>query len=259
MMADGRFNFFAEGYGKDVLFFESLLSTNDYCKNEASLPGELVVIAKSQSAGKGRLSRVWKDLPGASLSMSLLIKPANIINMRQLPFVCGLSLRAALSDFAGISVGLKWVNDVVYGGGKLAGILCESRISGGEAAAICGFGLNLNQDQEYFDKNGLKFASSLKLLTGRNFDILETAKAILEKFNIYYNIYQRSGFAPLCGEYNRHCVNIGREAVFQKDGKETRGTALLVLENGNLLVRAGGGDIALESGEVSVRGAGTYY
>jgi BirA family biotin operon repressor/biotin-[acetyl-CoA-carboxylase] ligase len=255
-----KYNFLKDGFGKEVYVFDELSSTNDFCKDNAlNFTDKSVVIAKSQFAGKGRMNRVWKDSKEETLSMSCIIKSSNISNMQLLPFVCGLSVRKALSDFAGLQFGVKWVNDVVFSGKKISGILCESRIAE-TPVLVCGIGVNIAQNQHYFDSNDIKYGTSLKVITGKNINFLDVAKAILTELNIYYEIYEKNGFAGLlCNEYNKYCVNIGKHVTATVNSQNIEGIVSYVMENGNLEIETSNGIVNLLSGEASIRGQNGYY
>jgi BirA family biotin operon repressor/biotin-[acetyl-CoA-carboxylase] ligase len=127
-----------------VLFFDSLDSTNRYARDEAErgAPDGLVVVADVQTAGRGRLGRTWEAPAGASLLVSVLLRP-------QLPLefwplltpAAALSAAASLQSLAGIDVRLKWPNDLVVDDRKLAGLLAEAVHA--PAALVLGMGVNV--------------------------------------------------------------------------------------------------------------------
>ena len=249
------------GFGLNVLIFDRLGSTNDYLKEEgASLPDKTVVIAKEQYAGKGRLGRSWQDSEGDTLCMSALVHTPSIHDTQLLPFVCGLSARKALSELFSAETGLKWVNDVVCHGKKVAGILCESRVQGANIFSVMGIGVNVGQSRDYFDKSGLPWATSMQIESGLHKGLLEAAEAVLKAMDYYYAIFQQQGFTSLCTEYNQYCVNIGRQVRATYPDRVVEGIARKVETDGSLAVETGEGKIEfIRTGEASLRGMYGYY
>lgn len=107
-------------------------------------PGRLWVVAREQTQGRGRRGRVWKSPPGNLYASALLIDPAPVAIAAQIGFVAGVALRRAVDDFGGRGdVELKWPNDLVWRGAKLAGLLAEaSAVGDGRSACIVGIGVN---------------------------------------------------------------------------------------------------------------------
>src|SRR4051812_16300557 len=125
-----------------VHWLSEIDSTNRYVLDEArgGAPAGLVVVADHQTAGRGRLGRTWGAPPRASLLMSVLLRPAIPVERRHvLVMTAGLAMAEALEAETGVAAGLKWPNDLLVGGRKLAGILAEAS---GDALVI-GIGVNL--------------------------------------------------------------------------------------------------------------------
>src|SRR6185369_13879593 len=106
-----------------------------------------VVVAESQAAGRGRRGRVWVDEPGASLLLSVIVRPR--LPPARLPLLslaAGVAVAETLAEATGLSPRLKWPNDVLVDGAKIAGILLESRL-GAAPLVVLGIGINLTQTQ----------------------------------------------------------------------------------------------------------------
>lgn len=248
-------------FGDNVLFFDTIDSTNVYLmNNHQNLADKTVVIAKNQTNGKGRLGKIWTDLPDASLSMSILVKPFHLQYMQTVPLVCGLCVRSALGKLTGTDIGLKWSNDIVSGGKKICGILCESRIIGTEAITVIGLGVNISQPQSFFDRFSLPYGTSMKILSpDKSFQIEEVAATILSEFQKYFPILQKDGFQPLQSEYITHCVNIDKYVTVTTSSGTLSGIAKTIDSNGNMIVESDGKTLQIASGESSVRGVYGYY
>jgi len=156
-------------YLANLVEFEALPSTNDFGKQLADrLLGDgtelrpTVIVARRQTAGRGRSGRAWTDVGGTGLSVSLLLPwPAETARVR-LPLTLGVLLAAGLTRRFGLEVRLKWPNDLVVGRRKLGGILVEARSGDeGEGYAVAGLGMNVRSTREELDAAGLFRATSL--------------------------------------------------------------------------------------------------
>jgi BirA family transcriptional regulator, biotin operon repressor / biotin---[acetyl-CoA-carboxylase] ligase len=114
---------------------------------DTGAPAGTVVMAEHQTRGRGRMGRHWIDRPGASLLCSILLRPKRIDATAPgtAPLRVGLAVAAALRAAAGIDARLKWPNDVVWHGRKVAGILCEAATTGGDTFVVAGIGINVHQ------------------------------------------------------------------------------------------------------------------
>ncbi len=159
-MADGVFDRAAfteelatRRLGRTLITRADTDSTNDDAWDAAAHGGDdgLVVIADRQLRGRGREGRAWHTAPGLGLAMSVLLKPGcDPSALGTSPLVAGLALAQALDTF-GLASHLKWPNDVLAGGRKLAGLLCESRrLADGTAAVVVGAGVNVAERREDF-------------------------------------------------------------------------------------------------------------
>lgn len=244
--------------GRSFECLEELDSTNEYLKaNAFDLPHGAAVIAKRQTAGKGRLGRNWQD-SGNSLALSVLLHGQSIERLAMLPLVAGVAVSDALQSLTGESFPIKWSNDVLFGDKKICGILCESKISGGNAFAVIGIGVNLAQTREDFDCLGLVYATSLKLATGKSFEILPVAYGILNKFEPIIEDFQKKGFEAIREKYKKRCVTLGREVRVISGVTEQTGFADDIAEDGGLVLKTSGGVKIIRAGEASVRGLYGY-
>lgn len=252
-------NLTTDAIGRDIVWLEEVDSTNNYVKENAGRLGHLaLVIARRQTQGKGRLGRSWQFDPGQSLAMSLLIKNVRPRDLTRLPALFALGVRGGLSGLCGLELGIKWSNDIVWQGKKIAGILCESRSSAQSLTAVGGIGVNLAQTRKELDNHNLLYASSLFLATNKLFSMEEVAGAICNEMErVSLSLFQ-NGFAPLRDEYRRHCVTLGKQVYVTISGREASGAALDIGEDGSLLCMIDGELVAVTAGEASVRGMMGY-
>lgn len=226
-------------------------STNLYCKAHLSRMGHFdAVWTTCQTAGRGRRGHVWQNAPGAALYYTILFKEP-LADPACLPLASGLAAARALEECFGVECALKWPNDLMLGGKKAVGILCE----GFGGAFVSGIGVNLSQTGEFFAAAGLPHGVSVAGHLGHPLPPdapRQLAEALSRRFTADEDLqrFYREGFAPLRGAYTARCVNLGRQVWFE--GGE--GVAETVDEQGRLVVAAEGGLRHVLSGEVSVKG-----
>ncbi len=233
-----------------ITFIDSVGSTNDWIKDRIDVlsHGDGVVAAR-QTAGKGRLGRVWESKKGEGLFLSVMLRSEKYDDMTVIPLICGIAVCEALKKLYNIECGLKWPNDIILDGKKVGGILCEGRAT----SAICGIGVNLSQNKEYFDENGLYHASSLKILREIMSDTEKLAEMIVKELICTYDMLKAEGKNRIMLLYRPRCITIGREVAAYYHNDTVEGMATDVDENGNLVIETCGKKIRVNSGEVKLR------
>jgi len=164
----------------ELLVFREVRSTNDIVRARAlaGSPAGATAIADHQSAGRGRLGRAWVAPAGQALLLSVLFRPASDGPPEAagaIPIRVGLALAAALHETTGVRVAIKWPNDVLADGGKLAGILCEAAAG----FVVVGIGVNVHQQRPDFPSELGEAATSVRLLTGAGCSRADLAGAIV--------------------------------------------------------------------------------
>ena len=226
-----------------VHLFRRVGSTNDVARQlgERGAPSGTAVIAEEQVAGRGRTGRVWASPPGLGVWLSVVVRPAELPNPALLPLAVGLAAAGALDRFTGPEKAmLKWPNDLVVGGQKLGGILCEAVWSGAAAAfVVVGIGINVQHSEADFPGELRPHATSLRLVSGREQCLLEVAGALARAVVAV-------GQHPPAMLDSKHAAELrardalrGREITI--DGVPC-GTALGIAADGALLVRTPEGD-----------------
>ncbi len=235
-------------------------STNDLAMaaGAAGVPDGHCVLADRQSAGRGRLSRRWESPGGLGLYVSIVLRPP--VPVAQAPFltvVAGVAVCDALSETAAVSPGLKWPNDVLLDGRKVAGILSELAASGSAIRhVVVGIGINLNHRSEDFPEELQPLAGSLFLATGRPFPRDAVAAALFNHFDRLYALFCAGERRVLVEAARQRSVVLGRRVALI-DGKERwEGHAVDLDEDGALLVRDAAGVVrCVHAGDVSLRAA----
>ena len=210
-----------DGYRVEVL--DATTSTNAVVAERARAgePHGLVVVAETQTAGRGRLDRTWSSPPRAGLTFSVLLRPRG--PLQWVPLLAGAGIATALRRHAGVEVGLKWPNDVVVGDRKLAGLLAEAV----DGAVVLGVGLNVTTTREELP---VPQATSLALEGATTTDRDTVLRAVLR------------GIADALGDdsraaYRELCTTLGREVRVELPGGQTvTGTAEGVDDEGRLVV-----------------------
>ncbi len=213
-------------------------------------PAGLVVTTEHQTAGRGRLDRVWVTPERAALTFSLLVRPESVPVARWpwLPLLTGLAVVDGVRRATGVDAWLKWPNDVLVSGLKVAGILVERVEGPGGAAAVVGVGLNVSSTREELP---VATATSLELSGSGPVDRSLLLSSVLTSFSTAYVGWVGAAGRGLRPSYTRVCSTIGREVrVELPSGGALHGRAVDVDEDGRLLVDDGTRVHALGAGDV---------
>jgi len=257
-------NLKTEFIGKEIIHLDSVDSTNNYGKELASTgfnDGTLIV-AEEQTKGRGRLGREWISQKGKGIWMTIMLKPDLKPDMAsQVTLIAALSVLRGIKNVTDIDVMIKWPNDLVINGKKVCGILTELGAEIDIINYLCvGIGINVNSEEDDFNKIGLNTATSLKVTVGKTIDRKRLIVEILESFeNLYKQFLQKGSIDYMLEEYKKHLVNLGKEVKIILKNNEIKGIAEDVNSKGHLMVRLDNGHLMeVSSGEVSVRGVYEY-
>lgn len=228
-------------------------STNDDCKRLArdGVPEGAVVVAAQQTAGRGRLGRLWVSPKGGAYFSALLRPPVAPADAPPLALVCSLGIAAAL-EAAGAPVMLKWPNDVYLGWRKLGGVLLEMAAEADRVSwVVAGCGINVRRTPELAPE-----AAALEEIARMR--PAEVAALALDGIAQAYREFLRAGFAGLVDQYERRHLLPGREVtVCDLAGRVVaQGEAMGVDGMGRLLVQTAEGPVPVAAGEVTLASAG---
>ena len=249
-------------FGRQLHLFDELDSTNTTARElaEGGADEGCAVIAESQRRGRGRLGRGWVSPPYRNLYLSLLLRPTQSPSvLPQLTLVLGLAAAEAVREWTA-EVAIKWPNDLLVAGRKLAGILTESVADdAGVRFVIPGIGVNLNSDAGDFPPDVRALATSLRLVTGRVVDRARFTAHLLNHCEARYDEWQRDGFGALAPSWETYSCLTGKAIVVQSlesgRGETIAGAALGLADDGTLRLRtAHGGERRIVAGDVSVVG-----
>lgn len=244
--------------GRDIQVFEQTTSTNDVVEKLArdGVREGAVVFAESQTKGRGRLGRKWSSPTHKGLWFSVLLRPnLHPQEATQLTVISATALRRAIKTVTGLSAEIKWPNDLLLGGKKVAGILTEMSAEVDRVRhIIIGIGVDVNQDAGDFPGELRPIATSLKIESGNEISRAELATEVLQELDTDYAWIGAGKFPEVADEWEAACVTIGRNVTVHIGDRKLRGRAESLDDDGALLVRTEhghleritGGDVILE-------------
>lgn len=243
--------------GRDIRVFQETSSTSDVVEKFArdGVKEGVVVFAESQTKGRGRLGRRWLAAPGTSLLFSILLRPDIHPNSStQIMVASAVALTRAIRQQTGCAPEIKWPNDLLCGGRKIAGILTELNAELDHVKyMIVGIGVDVNQEKHEFPEEIRQTASSLRVETGRRIHRAELASSIIAELDKDYARIASGQFPAIADEWERQCATLGRRVAIRIGDRQVEGTAESLDADGALLIRSQhgrleriiGGDVTL--------------
>lgn len=231
-------------FGVPYLYAAELASTQDVLA-PSEHPHGSVAVAEHQTAGRGRSGRRWDDARSTALLFSVLLRASAGAELRQLSLVAGLAVAAAVECECSVPAMVKWPNDILVEGRKVAGILLEAS----DSTVVCGIGINVNQAEEELPPDTRLPAASLRIAAGRSFDRGALLATILTELERGYDAWVDEGLVVLLDELEQRNVLRGLSVRVG----DRAGTAGAIASDGRLTLALPRGDIVLvESGEVEL-------
>jgi BirA family transcriptional regulator, biotin operon repressor / biotin---[acetyl-CoA-carboxylase] ligase len=244
--------------GRDIRVFQETTSTNDVMEKLArdAVKEGAVAFAESQTKGRGRLGRKWMSPTGKGLWFSLLLRPdLQPQQTTQLTVITATALRRAIQMHTGLQPEIKWPNDILLNGRKVAGILTELSAELDHIKyVIIGVGIDVNQSAGDFPSELRSVATSLKLETGKTLSRASLAVEVLRELDHDYERLISGRFQEVAEEWEKHCTTLGQIVVIRIGDRRIRGRAESLSEDGTLLLRSEhghlenimGGDVGIE-------------
>ncbi len=237
-----------------VHHFETLNSTNDLAKELAvqGAPEGALVVAETQTGGRGRLGREWNSPPGVGLYVSLVLRPMlPPMELPQITLTTAVAVVRAVRRVAGLAPGIKWPNDLLINDKKLGGILTEMETESDRIRhVVVGLGLNVNNSG--FPPELAATATSLTLAVGGAYSRVHLLQAWLEEFEALYDRFLHQGFPEILEEWKGYTVTLGRPVTVRQGPREISGQALDVAPDGALLLQTASGEmVRVTSGEIT--------
>ena len=253
--------------GRNILYYDVTDSTNLRIKQagDEGAPHGTLAVADRQTAGRGRRGRTWESPAGSSIYMSILLRPEIAPNKASmLTLVMALNVVEGIRECVGSGedipgIQIKWPNDIIINGKKLAGILTEmsSQIDYINHVTV-GVGINVNMTE--FPEEIADTATSLRLECGHTVKRASLIAAVMERLEENYEIFlETEDLSGLLGRYSALLVNRDRDVLIIGQKEKYQAHAIGIDNTGELIVRREDGSIEkINAGEVSVRGVYGY-
>jgi len=226
--------------GRTIHFFLEVTSTNDIAK-ELALKGAkegTVIVAVTQSRGRGRLNRKWFS-PRGGLWFSIILRPK--VNPRDAPkltLTMSVAVARTINKLFNLKAEIKWPNDVLVEGKKVCGVLTETSTEGNNLNfAVLGVGVNANFSLNDFPVNLRNFSTTLKEELRREVDCEALLRSLLEETEHYYSMFAQGMFNPILIEWKRLAKFLGSYVEVTCFNEKVEGLAMDIDENGALIVK----------------------
>ena len=228
-------------------YFRQIDSTNSYARQLAAdggLEGE-IVIAEEQTSGRGRLGRNWFSPPFLNLYLSLILRPRMpAAEAPQLTLMTAVALTDAIRAFCSDAAVIKWPNDILIGGRKIAGVLTESSCTGDSLEfVIIGVGINVNCGRDLMPQTIRDRATSLLEINGGPVSRENLLCGLIQAMDRCYGILEERGFSAIAREWEARFGLRGREVRVEAGDQTFIGRAAGIDRDGALLVESENGKV----------------
>jgi len=251
MLENLKSNLTTKVLGREIIYLDEVDSTNleaTRLYKKGSLRDGLVILAKRQSAGRGRMERSW--FSDGCLTMTAVFEFKNECeNISAVTLTVGVAIVSALSNLTGKRFLLKYPNDIMYEGKKLGGILCEIKI-GESHFVIVGIGLNVFQKD--FPDEIISTAVSLKQI-GVEQSVASVSSTILNSLETEITLFKEKGFSAIKEKWLKNNCTIGRDVVVESHSGKTEGIAVGIDDDGSLIMDTVNGRQKIMTGDFRLR------
>jgi len=227
--------------GKKIHYFESVSSTMDIAAELGMkhAPEGAIVLAESQTRGKGRLGRSWFSPKYKGIYFSLILRPKVLPSAAALlTLLAAVSVCEAIKEVTGLDPGIKWPNDILLHHKKIGGILTELNAETDRVNfLVLGIGLNVNNDKKAL----ISGATSLQEQKKEHIHRVELLQAILRRIEKNYLSFQDKGSKPIIEKWREHSLTLGKRVKVYCHRAHIEGEALDIDADGGLLIRKDSG------------------
>ena len=230
-----------------VEYKEVTSSTNDDVEKYIAKGKEAVVIADIQQGGRGRLDHKFES-PRGGLYFSILkkVKDLDTKDILLITPIVALSVYRAIKDVLHKETDIKWINDILYNGKKVCGILCEAKQS--FEYVIIGIGIDYKLDLKVLPEELKEIVGTLCVQSDEDL----SNELIIATINNITTLIDKLPDKSFLNEYRAHCITIGKSIAFNYNNKRRKAVALNVLDDGSLQIKEGDKVSSLNVGEVSI-------
>lgn len=243
--------------GNKVYYFDSVDSTQSFATNIAKSQNEFgaVIIAESQTLGKGRLGRQWVS-PKGGVWLSVILQPKfDISKITLIPFAVAIALSNAIEKSLKIKTELKWPNDLTIRGKKVAGIIIDASIESTRIESIVvGVGINFKikpKEIEHRIKQKGNFYGVETLVRDDKTKPVKLVKAFLEELEDILQELERGKAQSIIAQWTKKSSTIGRQITVNSSGTKTTGKAIRLDRDGTLVIKSGTKTRWITSGDIS--------
>ena len=234
------------GYiGKKVLVFNSTSSTNDiaaeYAKNKAN--DGLVIFAEEQTAGRGRAGSKWQSEPGDSILCSVVLTDCKI-NPELLSLACAVAIAEAIGKIGDTEAKIKWPNDIILNGKKVAGILLESKSDSTSGAYVLGIGVNCHQNKDSFPPELQPIATSVDIESQSISDRISLAKRLLTSVEHWLEIAAKTS-EKVTEKWRRLSIQLNHRIKLNYNGREFAGNCIGIDPEKGLILQLDTGGVRM--------------
>ena len=225
--------------GREIRIFDRVSSTQDAARElvQKHAAGGTVILAESQIRGRGRFGKSWFSPPGSGILVSVILYPRKFSKVNIISIAAAIAAANAIEKVSGLRALVKWPNDIVISGRKIAGVLIETA----GKALIVGIGVNVNIDIEDFPPAIRESATSVLRELGRKVSRIALIRELLIQIEHYYCELEDSGIVSILREFRELSYVTGRQVTVFSKGRILEGEALSVDDEGALVVRLDSG------------------
>ncbi|MCK4738930.1 MAG: biotin--[acetyl-CoA-carboxylase] ligase [Deltaproteobacteria bacterium] len=224
----------------NLLYFKELDSTNTKAlqlAKEGATEGT-TLIAETQSGGKGRLGKDWHSPPGVNIYTSIILRPKIAPQKAQsLTLMAAIAVAKTIEEFSPIKPSVKWPNDILVEGKKIAGILTEMSSETEQINHIAlGIGINVNMKDQDFPNDICKTATSLAVLKGEKIDRAEVARALYSNVEKWYKVFLDTDLSSIIDTWLNYFTSKGKK-ICVSGTPPTEGICMGIDSDGALLIK----------------------
>lgn len=237
----------SEVIGRQMQIFQEIDSTNLEAIRQAQqgAPEGLVIVAESQSQGRGRSGRNWFSPPGLNIYCSVILRPhLPPSEAPRISFLAAVATAWSCKKTFDFFPLIKWPNDLLYEGKKFAGILSEMNAGGDSVRyVVLGIGINVNITHDLLPPELVPVSTSIREVMGRPVSREKLLKSLLKELDHWYGVLLREGFHPIREEWNKMSALNGQSIQVRDGNSILAGKALGLQEDGALILQALDGTI----------------
>ncbi len=223
----------------DIVYSKEIDSTNREAKDLADegAPEGTLILSEAQIKGKGRKGRTWFSPPKGGIYISLILRPTiSPVEAPKFTLLAAVAIAEALLSMTPLNINIKWPNDILVNGKKIAGILTEmSTEMDAVNYIVVGLGLNVNTPKFPYEIQGI--ATSILIETGKVFPRVRLIQDYLQRYETYYEMVKKTGFDPIINRWKDLSNIIGKKVEVNVIGNQFIGEALDIDGDGALILR----------------------